>query len=81
MTSTLNLTVANGLDPPHLHNLPDEVYVLENVTVGQVIFVINASDIQADSISYSITPFPDDGQFYLTGASGEIKKFFSHKTP
>ena len=79
--STLNVTVSDGLDPPTLTNLPDEVDILENVTNGDVIFNISATDIQGDPISYSITSFPD-GPFYLTGPLGEERgNVYSKRTP
>ena len=71
VTSYVNVTVSDGLDPPIITNLPDATDVEENVTTSAVIFTVAATDQQGDVILYSLTSYPDDGKFSMGGVSGQ----------
>lgn len=68
-TDRLDVTVTDDDEPPVISNLPDSVSVQENVTVGVVIFTVNATDPENDVITYSMTSSPNDGKFTIDGTS------------
>ena len=67
----VNLTVLDGPEPPVIHNLPATINVNENETTSTIMYVINATDFEGDTITYTMTSTPDEGNFYLTGAEGD----------
>lgn len=72
VSASVNLTVLDGPEAPVIHNLPATVHVYENVTTSTVLYVINATDFEGDQITYSMSATPDEDNFYLTGAEGDM---------
>lgn len=69
---TVTVTVINEPDAPVVE--PEQVYsVLDTAEVGSTLLTVEASDLDGDTLTYSITAGNDEGRFDIDPATGEIK--------
>ena len=71
MNITVPITDVN--EKPAIQNLPDDAYIVEGSTGSFSVFDVKSVDVDGDSLTYTLSTFPDNAPFFIT-ASGELCK-------